>query len=81
MTEVASATQDDTPPFVPLIKSSLAWAFPTGRGKTIPFFDEADVLPAPVMMTDMSPGKAFGFLEGLEFVGATTAPQDSEGTE
>jgi len=81
MTDVAPASQDDKPPLVPHIKLNLAWAFPTGRGKTIPVFDEADVPPGPFMMTDVSAGKAFGFLEGLEFVGATTALERTEGSE
>jgi len=79
MNDTAPGRQEDKPSFVPLIKTDLIWAFPTARGKTIPFFDEADVLPGPVMMTDVSAGKAFGFLEGLEFVGATAAPERPEG--
>jgi len=80
MDDSTRSQQTDKPLFAAVRKSGFIWAPPLRTGKTIPFFDEADVLAGTdgPIINDFSAETALGFIMGHhEFVGSTKAPEQS----
>jgi hypothetical protein len=76
----APSQQAEKPVEASVARSDFIWAPPLRTGKTIPFFNEADILAASTgpIINDVSAETALGFIMGShEFVGGTKASEQS----